>query len=107
METGNTQILQNENIWCLLAYVFTIVSGAIIYVFLAKNNKRLLLHSEQAIIIGIISLVLYAFLFLVPSIATIIALLVWLYGIYIGFEAYSGKDVSIPYITDMIKKNGL
>ncbi|MCL4404515.1 MAG: hypothetical protein M1544_00970 [Candidatus Marsarchaeota archaeon] len=104
---GSKASKQDDNILYLLAYVFTIVSGIIIYLFFAKGNKRLRMHSEQAIILGVIMIVLSAILFLVPYISSIITLLVWIYGLYIGFEAYSGRDVDIPYITEIVKRNGL
>ena len=98
---------ENDRILYLLAYVFTIISGAIIYLFFSKGNKKLKLHSEQAIILGVIAIVLEAVLFLTPYIASLIGLLIWLYGLYIGFEAYIGKDVKILYITDFVMSNGL
>jgi uncharacterized membrane protein len=99
--------IENDRILYLLAYVFTIISGAIIYLFFSKDNKQLKLHSEQAIILGVIIIVVEAVLFLVPYIAGIIGLLIWLYGIYVGFEAYMGNNVKIPYITDFVRSNGL
>ncbi len=101
------QQMENDRILYLLAYVFTIISGAIIYLFFSKDNKQLKLHSEQAIILGVIIIVVEAVLFLVPYIAGIIGLLIWLYGIYVGFEAYMSNDVKIPYITDFVRSNGL
>ena len=101
------QQIENDRILYLLAYVFTIISGAIIYLFFSKDNKQLKLHSEQAIILGVIIIVVEAVLFLVPYIAGIIGLLIWLYSIYVGFEAYMSNDVKIPYITDFVRSNGL
>jgi uncharacterized membrane protein len=100
------QQAENDRILFLLAYVFPIISGAIIYLFFSKGNKQLKIHSEQAIILGVIIIVVEAVLFLVPYIAGIIGLLMWLYGIYVGFEAYMGRDVEIPYITDFVRSNG-
>lgn len=101
------QKAENDRILYILAYVFTIISGAVIYLFFSKDNKQLKLHSEQAIILGVIIIVLEAVLFLVPYVASIIGLLIWLYGIYVGFEAYMGNEVKIPYITDFVRSNGL
>ncbi len=97
---------KEDQILYIVAYVFTIISGAIIYLFFSEGNKRLKLHSEQAIILGIIILVIDAILFLVPYIASLLGLLIWLYGLYVGFKAYNGVDVKIPYITDFLLSSG-
>ncbi|MCL5679900.1 MAG: hypothetical protein M1465_00975 [Candidatus Marsarchaeota archaeon] len=104
---AKTKTPKDDNILYILAYLFTIISGIIIYFMFSKNNKRMKMHSEQAIILGVIMLVVDAILFLVPYIDSVIVLLIWLYGLYIGVEAYQGKDVSIPYITDFVKQNGM
>ena len=87
----------------LLAYVFTIISGIVLYLTLAKTDARLRKHSIQAIILGVIMLILDGIFFLMPIIGEVLAILVWLYGIYIGFEAFNGTDVRIPWITDMVE----
>lgn len=104
---SKSQATQNNNIFYLLAYIFTIVSGVVLYLFFAKDDKKLKLHSEQSIILGVIIIVLGAILFLVPYIAGIAEILVWLYGIYVGVMAYGGTDVNIPYITDFVKQHGM
>jgi len=34
----------------------------------------------------------------------IVNILIWLYGLYIGYKASVNEDVVIPYITDFAKK---
>jgi uncharacterized membrane protein len=104
---SNKTAKTNDNILYIIAYLFTIISGIIIYFLFSNKNKRMKMHSEQAIILGVIMLVADAILFLIPYIDSIVVLLIWLYGLYIGIEAYSGKDIDIPYITDFVKKNGM
>jgi hypothetical protein len=41
----------------------------------------------------------------VPVLSALLGLLIWVYGLYIGFKAYNGVDVEIPIITDFVKKN--
>lgn len=85
----------------IITYFLTWLTGILVYLFVAHGNKRLKLHSMQAIILGIIGVVL----FFIPFLGWILAVLLWLYGLYIGFEAFNGKDLSIPYITDFLKNN--
>ena len=34
----------------------------------------------------------------------IVNILIWLYGLYIGYKASINEDVAIPYITEFAKK---
>jgi hypothetical protein len=38
-------------------------------------------------------------LFFAPLLSSVLSLLIWLYGLYVGFEAYSDRDVKIPWIS--------
>ncbi len=52
----------------------------------------------QALVLGVISLVLNATL--------CGGLLVWFYAIYVGFLAYQGQWVTVPFVTDFSKNQG-
>ena len=89
----------------IFAYLFEWLSGIIVYV-LAEGNKREKLHAMQAIVLGVCAIaVSIIFGFTVPVLSALLGLLIWVYGLYIGFKAYNGVDVEIPIITDFVKKN--
>lgn len=77
----------------ILTYFFALISGIIVYL-IAGDNERLKFHAKQAIILGVI-IVIVGFI----PILSIISLLLWLYGIYIGYKAYKGEDIGLPFIT--------
>ncbi len=87
-----------EREWYIFAYLLEFISGIVIYFTKGQEDKRLLFHSVQAIIIGIIVLVLSAIIF---PIAWLIAVLGWVYCMYIGIEAYNGRDVDVPIISNV------
>lgn len=87
-----------EREWYIFAYLLEFISGIVIYFTKGQEDRRLLFHSVQAVIIGIIVLALSAIIF---PIAWLIAVLGWVYCMYIGIEAYNGRDVEIPIISNM------
>jgi uncharacterized membrane protein len=63
-------------------------------------------HSMQAILLGVVSIIIAVIFGLISFglVSGIINLLIWVYGLYVGLEAYSGNDVTIPLITDYARK---
>lgn len=95
----------DDKILYIFAYFLTFISG-IICLVIAPNNKRLRLHSFQAIILGVIMIivaVIGAVTFFFGFIFSLINLLIWLYGLYVGYKAYMGEDMTIPVVTDLAK----
>ena len=108
MASKNTRTNEQSNFKnaiFIFAYLFEWLSGIIVYV-LAEGNKREKLHAMQAIVLGVCAIaVSIIFGFTVPVLSALLGLLIWVYGLYIGFKAYNGVDVEIPIITDFVKKN--
>lgn len=89
----------------ILTYVLSILTGIIMYIVAVDgDSKRLKLHAMQAIVLGIVWIVLSFVLFFIPYLGTVLGFVIWLYGMYIGFRAYEGVDVEIPYITAYLKR---
>ncbi|MGC8649072.1 MAG: hypothetical protein ACP5UN_02545 [Candidatus Micrarchaeia archaeon] len=108
----NTQIDIDPKIMYILAYLIPIIAGIIIFIIYGEKDKNLKFHSIQSIVYGIaiyiisyIIAVIVMFNYLLMFIPNIIVLLLWLYGLYIGYMAYSGKETPIPLLTDFLHKN--
>ena len=82
----------------ILTYFFTVLSGIIVYLVSSSNSRRRF-HALQAILLWIVAVVLG----FIPVLGWLIALLIWLYGLYIGIEAYNGKDMMVPVLGDWAK----
>jgi len=72
-----------------------------------EKNKRLRMHSLQSIMLNVISIFITFALFglFLFRFASVLDLLIWIYGMYIGFMAYGGVDVNIPFVSDFISHN--
>ncbi|MCL5008413.1 MAG: hypothetical protein M1156_00795 [Candidatus Marsarchaeota archaeon] len=103
-----------DKIMFIIAYLVPILTGIVVYILYAEKDKRLRFHAVQAILYGIAFLVIYAILSLILSffavfivaliLLDLFALLAWLYGLYIGYEAYMGRQALIPVISDYAQK---
>ncbi len=96
----------DENTFFIIAYIVPLASGIAMLLFKGKDDRRLRLHSIQAILLGILFIIVwlaFGFVFF-RAIAYILDPLIWLYGVYVGLKAYAGIDIKIPAITDYAKK---
>ncbi|MGC8622343.1 MAG: hypothetical protein ACP5SJ_02095 [Candidatus Micrarchaeia archaeon] len=95
---ANKKSSGNRNLVLYLAIYFFTWLGGLIAVLLAKDDKSMKFHGLQALVLGII-IVIIGF---VPFVK-IISFLLWIYGLYIGYEAGKGNDIEIPVIGDLVK----
>ena len=82
----------------IVAYLFALLSGIIVYL-IAGQNKRLKFHARQAIVLGIIIFVIG----FIP-IVSLLTIVIWIYGVYIGVQAYYGKNISVPFMSKFEEK---
>ncbi len=111
---NETETKSDDNLIAALAYVFTFITGIIIYLMEKdKPDKRrfVMFHAVQAILLGIVFFVIYVFLLIVnvlPFIGTIISVIgllilstggfvIWIFMLY---KAYSGEEYHLPVIGD-------
>ena len=92
------EVTSDDKLWALLTYVFTPLVPIIILLMEDKKNRPFLkAHNAQALILGIIAVITSSFC---------VGILVWFYMIYLGIQAYNGKTVEVPVITNLCKGQG-
>lgn len=99
-------VTSDDKLWAALAYVFTPIVPIIILVMADKKDRPFIkAHNMQALIWGVVLYVIVA----VTS-AFLVGLCIWPIGLiiqlYWAYQAYQGKIVSIPLLTDFIKNQG-
>ncbi len=106
--TGETT--SDDKLWALLAYVFSpLVPIIIMFMEDKKNRPYLKLHNMQALVAGVAILAISLILGAIPVIncvSPVLAFALWLLMVYYGLQAYNGKPVTIPVITEFVKKQG-
>jgi uncharacterized protein len=100
----NYEVTSDDKLWALLAYVLTPIVPIIILLIEEKRNRPFLReHNVQALVWGVLTIIvgtLLSFLLCIPY------LLMWALAVYWGIQAYNGKSVNIPVLTDFLKKQG-
>jgi uncharacterized membrane protein len=95
-----------ENIACLLCYVFWWFSG-IAFLILEPRNKNIKFHAWQSIIISV-PIFIVAIIFSALPWIWFIGLILWLGGwallLYVGLMAYQGRKIIVPYAGPLAEK---
>lgn len=108
MSQQMSDVTSDDKLWAALAYVFSPIVPIIIFLMEDKKNRPFIrAHNAQALAWGVINLVagtaLSAVLFFCAGAPSLI---LWAIGLYWGYQAYQGKLVTIPVITDLMKNQG-
>lgn len=104
--SANSEITSDDKLWVLLAYIFTPLIPIILMLMEDKKNRPFIrAHNAQALVLGVISLVIGIFLGWTVVLACI-PLIIFIACIYWGIQGYNGNYVTIPVITDFVKKQG-
>jgi len=99
-------VTSDDKLWSALAYVFIPIVPIIILVMADKKDRPFIkAHNMQALIWGVVLYVIVAI-----TSAFIVGLCIWPIGLliqlYWAYQAYQGKIVTIPLLTDFIKNQG-
>ena len=104
MSQQMNDVTSDDKLWAALAYVFSPIVPIIIFLMEDKKNRPYLrAHNAQALVMGIVMIVL------VPIIATITfgcGSIIWFIMLYWAYQAYQGKLITIPVVTDLVKNQG-
>jgi uncharacterized membrane protein len=98
MSNFSSEVTSDDKLWALLTYIFSPLVPIILMLMEDKKNRPFIkAHNAQALILGIIAVITSSFC---------VGILVWFYMIYLGFQAYQGKTVEVPVITNFVKGQG-
>jgi uncharacterized membrane protein len=100
------EVTSDDKLWALLTYIFTPLVPIIVLLMEDKKNRPFIkAHNMQALVLGIANLVIGGLLSFTVILACV-PIIVWIYCLYLGFQAYGGKYVEIPIITKLCKDQG-
>ena len=97
--TASSGVTSDDKLWALLTWVFAPLVPLVIMFLMPDKKDRPFIKAQNvtALIVGIIAVVTSSFC---------VGILVWFYQIYCGFQAYNGKVVTVPVISDFVKNQG-
>jgi uncharacterized membrane protein len=101
------EITSDDKLWALLAYLFTPLVPIILLLIDDKKDRPFLkAHYPQALAFGIVAVVVSGLLTPLVFIGCITWVVAAVFQVIWGIKAYNGEYVTIPVITDFVKKQG-
>ena len=95
----------------LVSYLVLWLSGIAVYLIYGSRGKRIRFHSVQAVLYGILITVLQAifavlspFVGMLSILFSLLLIILWLYGLYVGYRAMEGEDIKITTIGDLAQR---
>jgi uncharacterized membrane protein len=102
-----TEATSDDKLWSLLAYLLTPIVPIIILLMEDKKKRPFIRsHNVQALVLGVILWVINAVLTPVFGLGCVTSIITLVLVIYYGIQAYNGKSVNIPVITNFVKQQG-
>lgn len=100
------EITSDDKLWSLLAYVLSPIVPIIILLMEDKKNRPFIrYHNVQALLLGIVTILLAIVLGWTVFLSCI-PFLLWILMVYWGIRAYQGQYVVIPVVTNFVKNQG-
>jgi uncharacterized membrane protein len=95
----NPDITQDDKLWSLLSWLIWPV--AVIVLFMDDKKKRPFIKYNA---VNSLALNVVAWGSTIIAIGACLAPLAFIYSIVLGIQAYQGKMVTVPVLTDFVKK---
>lgn len=106
MTSGSASATSDDKLWAALAYVFTPLLPIVIALMEDKKNRPYIKqHYMQALVWGVAAIVLY-FVLSATVILFCISWVVYIPQLFWAYQAYQGKAVTIPVISNFVKNQG-
>jgi uncharacterized protein len=101
-----SEVTSDDKLWAALAYAIPVLIPVVILLMEDKKNRPFIrAHNVQALVLGVIFWILATFI--APTIVGLCLMpLIWIGLLYLAYKAYQGEYVTIPILTDFVKKQG-
>ncbi len=101
------EITSDDKLWAALGYPIAIIAIIVLFMEDKKERPFIKYHAVQSIAFNVILFIIGTILSTVTlGIGAICVPLLWLVAFWPAYEAYQGKYMEMPFITDFIKKQG-
>jgi uncharacterized membrane protein len=106
-QSSSPDITSDDKLWSALGYPIPLISIIVLFMEEKKIRPFIKFHAVQSLVFNI---ALYILIFILSAVTlgfgAICAPLLWLATLWPAFEAYNGKYLEIPVITNFIKNQG-
>ncbi|MEN6434232.1 MAG: hypothetical protein ABFD14_04435 [Anaerolineaceae bacterium] len=102
MYTPPTDVTDDDKMMALLSYIFPLIVPLIILLSDNRKNRPVQrLHGVQSLTLTVISVIVS-----ITVIGACLSPVIYIWGIVVGVNAYQGKQMDIPFVSNFVKKQG-
>jgi uncharacterized membrane protein len=106
MVPNATEITDDDKLWALLSWITGVVAVIALLMEDKKNRPFIKYNAVMALVVVVVISVLVAIISAITCGIGAILVLAYIYPIYLGIKAFQGEWVTVPYVTDFVKKQG-
>ncbi len=108
MTTGSSSSASDDKLWAALAWVFSPLVPIILLLIEDKKNRPVIKENSIMALAWSVALFVIVFVLSLVTFGLIgcLAPLFWIPQLYWAYQAYQGKSVNIPVLSDFVKKQG-
>ena len=97
----NSDITSDDKLWALLSWIFWPVAAVMLFMEDKKNRPFIKYNAVNSLALSVI-----AWGSSIIGIGLCLGPLAFIYSVVLGIQAYQGKLVTLPMLTDFVKKQG-
>ena len=101
-----TDITDDDKLWALLSWITGIVAIIVLLMEDKKNRPFIKYNAVLALAVLIVLSVLISIVSAITCGIGAITVIAYVYPIYLGIMSFQGKWVTVPWLTDFVKKQG-
>jgi uncharacterized membrane protein len=102
---GGEEVTDDDKLWALLSWLIWPIAIVVLLLEDKKQRAFIKYHAVQSLALGVVSAVVSGVLSFI-FVGCVIAVAWAIYVIYLAVQAYQGKWVTIPFLTDFCKNQG-
>ena len=105
VEVEAVDTTDDDKLWALLSWIVWPVAVVALLMDDKKERPFVKYNAVMSLIVGLVASVVGGALSFI-IVGCFIGGGLWIYQIYLGIQAYQGKWVEVPWLTDFVKKQG-
>ena len=101
-----TDITDDDKLWSLLSWITGIVAVIVLFMEDKKSRPFVKYNAVMALVVVVVLSVLVGIISAITCGIGAVTAIAFIYPIYLGIQAYQGKWVTVPWVTDFVKNQG-
>jgi len=106
MAAETVEISDDDKLWALLGWITGVVALIALLMEDKKQRPFIKYNAVMALVVVVVISVLVSILAAVTCGIGAVTAVAFIYPIYLGIQAYQGKWVEVPWLTDFVQKQG-